>query len=127
MKVAAKNQVAVGFGEFVQGVIQLGSDLVPGVIILRKHIGRFLFALAAAHLGADGVRGEVLRGAMQPAEKRVVMGKIPCLFGQGEENGLRDILGKVGITNDAKRHGVNEIDVPLDQLGEGFFLPPFSI
>jgi hypothetical protein len=70
-KVAQHQRVAVALAQFAQGGIELGRELVPrGVGFGGKqfiHGGGILFAGATPHIGADGLRGNVLRGAMQPA------------------------------------------------------------
>ena len=60
--------------------------------------------------------------AMQPSGKDDFGGEAGGLAGEIDEDGLGDVLGEMGIViNDAKRGGINKIDVPRHQLGKRRF------
>jgi hypothetical protein len=72
------SQGALGFG---------GEQFVHG--------SGLLFSMAAAHVGPDGLRGNVLCGAMQPAGKHRAVSELPGIFCEGDEYALGHILGEM--------------------------------
>ena len=82
------------------------------------HGGGFLFAGFAAHFGADALRGDVPRRAVQPAAQHRVIRQLSGIFRQHDEHALRHVFGKMRIIQHPQRPGMHEIDVPANQLGE---------
>jgi hypothetical protein len=107
------------------------SNLLPGDIGFGSeqfiHGNGPLFASAATHIGANGLRGDILRSAMQPTGQDRTIRELRCAFCQRDEGGLAHVLGKVRIADHAPRGGVNEIHVPPDQFGERRFGMVFRV
>jgi len=82
------------------------------------HGSGLLFAGAAAHLGANGLGGDVLRLAMQPSGQDGALGELMGAPGQGHKRTLCHILGQVRVANHAQRGGIDEVKVPPHQFGK---------
>ncbi len=98
---------------FPRGVRFGGKQLV--------HDDGLLFAGAAAHVRADGFRGNVLRGAMQPAGQHPAIGDSSGAFREGNEHPLRHVLGQVRIGYHPHRSGMDQVHVPAHQFSERRF------
>jgi hypothetical protein len=99
---------------------QTGGTPVPTIGKQFIHGGGFLFALATANVGADGLSGNILGGAMQPAGQHRAAGEFSCLFRQGNKRGLRHVFGEVCIAHHAQGGGVNEVKVAPHQFTKGW-------
>ena len=66
-------------------------------------------------LGAAGVLGAVPGRVEEPTHQRLRPNRCR-FFRKDNEYGLRDVLGKIGVPELAAGGGVNEIEVPLDEL-----------
>ena len=105
------------------------GDLFPdGVGFVQfVHGGGLLFAGAAAHVGADGLRGDVLRGAMQPTGQHRTIRELGEVFRERDEHALSYIFREVRITNHPQRGGIDEIHMAAHQLGERWFGAVFRV
>ena len=111
--------------EFDNGVVeqgpeacQVGVSLVGGVGELHGLGGGF--ARLAALLAADDLGGRELGAEVEPAGERGPVAQGRRLAGEGDEDGLRHIVGKVGVAADAAPGGgVDQPDVALHELREG--------
>ncbi|MEI2725816.1 MAG: hypothetical protein V9H26_20565 [Verrucomicrobiota bacterium] len=121
-KVAEQHRVPVRLAQFAERSVELRSDVFPkGVWFGGEqfvHGGDLLFANPAAHIGADGLRGDVLRGAMQPTGQHRAIHELGGAAGEREEHALGHILCEVRVTNHAQRGGMDEIHMPTHQFGE---------
>ena len=72
----------------------------------------------ATHVRADGVGGEILRRAVQPAGQHRMARELPGILRERDKHTLRYILRQVGIANHPKRGGINEVNTPAHQLGK---------
>jgi hypothetical protein len=86
-----------------------------------------LLAGAAADVGADGVEGKILRGAMKPAGQNTTARQLRRMASEGDEDGLGHILGGLLVADHAQGGGINEIDVSADQIGKGGLRPVFGV
>lgn len=125
LKIAQQEGVAVGFIQFAEGGIEVGSEFFPRRFGFGGeqfvHGGGLLFTAAAANFGADGVGGEVLGGAMEPAGEDGTM-REPCgVLGEGHKDALGDVLGQMCIADHAQGRGIDQVDVPPHQFGERGF------
>ena len=130
-EVAEQESIAVRLAQFTESVVELRSDLFP-VVVGRGgeqiiHDGSLLFADPAADVGADGLRRDVLRGAMQPAGQHRAVGELTRVFRESDEDTLRHVLGEVRITHHAQRGRIDEIDVAPHEFREGGLGPPFGV
>jgi hypothetical protein len=81
-----------------------------------------LFADAPAEFASQRGSGDVAGVAMKPAGERTFGAERPGLAGEIGEDRLRDVGRQAGIAGDfAEGDGINEVEVPPDQLGEGPF------
>ena len=53
--------------------------------------------------------------------------QVGSIFSHGQENELRDILGKMRIRQHAPRGGIDKVDVPLDEFLKCGFRPLASV
>ena len=109
----------------------MGGDVFPESVGFGGkqfiHGGGLLFAGAAAHIGADGVGGEVLRRAMQPAGQDGPVGQLPGILRQGHKHALRHVLGEMRVADHPQGGGINEVNVPAHQFGKRRLRPPLGI
>lgn len=121
--------IAVGLAQFGECGIKVRGDFLPRgfSFAIFVHGGGFLFTGSAAHLGADGLRGDVPCGAMQPAGQHRMVREFPGILRQRDEHALRHVLGEMWIIHHPDCGGVHEIDVPAHQLGEGGFGAAFGV
>jgi len=59
--------------------------------------GSLLFAGATAHICADGLRGDVLRAAMQPTGQHRAIHELSGAFREGDEHPLGYVFSEVRI------------------------------
>ena len=114
-KVAQQHRVAVALVQLAQRFVKLWGDVFPdGFGFVGKqfvHGDGFLFAGAAALNGADGLGGNILCGAMQPAGQYPAICESSGILRERNKHALGDILGEVRIANHPQRGGINEIHV----------------
>ena len=71
LEVTEQQGLSVPLAQLPEGGIEMRGDVLPARVGFGGkqfiHGGGLLFAGTTAHIGADGVRREVLRSAMQPA------------------------------------------------------------
>ena len=91
------------------------------------HGGDLLFAGATAHISADGLSGDVLRGATQPTGQHRAIHELGGVFRECGEHALGHVLSEVRIANHAQRGGIDEIHLAAHQLGECRFGAVFSV
>ena len=91
------------------------------------HDGSCLFAGTAAHVSADGLRGDVLRGAMQPTGQYRAIRELGGVFREGDEHTLGHVLSEVRIAHHAQRGRIDEIHVAAHQFSERRFRAVFSV
>jgi hypothetical protein len=72
------------------------------------------------------LRGDVARGFMPPAGQHRVGRSSSGILRQRDEHALGHVVGEVWITHHSQCGGVNEIDVPADELGKSGFRPGFG-
>lgn len=82
------------------------------------HIG-LLFAGESPGFGAQKLAGGEPRGLIKPAGEGGSPAKSGGFFGQNDKHGLRDILGVRRVLDAAQGHGIDEIEMTLDQFAEG--------
>jgi len=110
-------------------IVEMRRDVFPGGIgfVQFVHGGGLLFPGAAPHVGADGLRGDVLRGAMQPTGEHRAIRELGGVLREREEHALRHIFSEMRIANHAQRGGIDEIHVAAHQLGKRRFGAAFSV
>src|SRR6185436_1661286 len=86
-----------------------------------------LFAGATAHVGADGLGGDILRRAMQPPGQDSAFSELRPASRQCRKRALRHVFSQMRIANHAQRCGVDEIHVPAHQFGERGFRVAFGV
>jgi hypothetical protein len=101
-------------GNFFPGCVRLGGKQFI-------HGSGFLFAVAAADIGANDIGRKVLGRAMQPARQDSAVRKIRGVLGEGYKHSLRDVLRQMPVANHAQRSGIDEVNVASDQFAEGGF------
>ena len=128
-KVAQQQRVAVRLAQRAKRVVEMWCDVFPdGVGFIRfVHGGGLLFAGASAHVGADGVGREILRRAMQPAGQNGTVCELVSGSREGNKHALRHVLGQVRVANHAQRGGIDEVNVPAHQFGEGHLRPGLGV
>ena len=128
-KITEQHGIAVGFAQIRQGGIEVRSDFLPRGVGFGEfiHGGGLLFAVAAAHLGADGLRGDVPCRTVEPAGEHRVIHEFSGVFRQRHEHALRHIFGKVAVIHHPERGGMNEVNMPTDKLGEGRLGAAFGV
>lgn len=80
-----------------------------------------------AHIGADGLRGDVLRRAIQPTGQHRAIHELAGVFRKGDEHALGYVFREMRIANHAQRGGMDEIHIAAHQLGERRFGAVFSV
>ena len=101
------------------GDAALGKQFIQG--------SGLLFAGAAAHGGADGLGGDVMRRAMQSPGQDGAFGELRRAPRQGHKRALRHILGQVRVANHAPRGGIDEVNVPPHQFSKRGLRPAFGV
>ncbi len=118
--------VPVGRGQFGEGVVQHGLKLGRGLGFVRAgRVGRDrahgeLFPLGPPHLAANLLGRGKTGGPVQPARDHRFRRQRAGLAGEVCENQLGHIPGEFGVAGHPAGGGPDEIEVPADQLGEGF-------
>ncbi|HVU25242.1 MAG TPA: hypothetical protein VHE13_14030 [Opitutus sp.] len=113
---------AIRFTEVRERVVEQRDELRPG-IGRRVHDGGAaggLLAGVAAGLAADQVDRGAAGDDVQPGDERRVMAERARAVGEVEEDGLGDVGGERFGAQRAFRDGVNEVEMPMDEFGEGF-------
>ena len=133
-EVTQQQRVAIRLAQFAQGGVEKRGDVFP-VVRLRSisarqvgfvgkqiiHGGGLLIAVAAAHVGADSIGGDILRRAMQPAGQDGTLRELPRVLGQRDKRALRHVLGQVRVTDHSQRGGIDEVNVPSHEFGKRRF------
>jgi hypothetical protein len=58
---------------------------------------------------------------MEPAGQDRVFDELRCRLRQGHKDALGDILGLVRVAQHPQRGGIDQVNMPANQLGEGRF------
>jgi hypothetical protein len=58
---------------------------------------------------------------MQPTRQGRAVSKLSGILSQRGEDGLRDILGSVGLANHAEGGGIDQINIALNESGKRGF------
>ena len=61
--------------------------------------------------------------AVQPTADRITFANGTRFLGENQERGLKCILGVAGVLQDAAANTVDHLPMPLNQSGEGTFIP----
>ena len=121
-EVTQQQGLAVRLAQLAQRGIQMRCDVFPaGIRFGGKqfvHGNGLLFTIATAYLGADGIGGEVLCRAMQPAGQNRPVGQLWRIFCEGHKYTLGHVLGQVCVPDHSQRGGINEVNVPADEFGK---------
>lgn len=83
------------------------------------HLCGLAFVSFSASLFSQGVGGGVARGEEKPCAQDRFAAECAGFAGEVDEDRLRDILGEMVIAHLAEGSGVDQVDVPGDQRGEG--------
>ena len=131
LEIAQQHGVAVRLGQLVQRRVQVWRDVVPERIGFGGkqiiHNGSLLFARAAAHIGANGLSGDIPRRAMQPTRQHSPVRKLPRLARQRHEHPLGHVLRQVRITHHPHGGGIDQVNVPAHQFGKRRFRPVLGV
>ena len=84
----------------------------------RAHFNGDGFALLTAHTRPQGLAGFPQGGLMQPAGHGVVTAEAAGLFGEREEDVLRNLLRQLMITNLPQGGVEDELEMPFHERGE---------
>ncbi len=82
------------------------------------HGGGLALVVGSTGFGTKGVEGGVAGGDQQPAAEGFAGSDRAGFLCEGNEDGLCDILGEVGVVCLPAGGGPDEVDVTPDQLGE---------
>jgi hypothetical protein len=128
LEVAQQQGRAVGIGQVAHRVIEDRHHVRPGAagrVAAAGHcdcIGhsapfprRDRLASPAMRLGLAMCRAGVPRRAVQPGRQDHPVVHPPAPPGQQDEDGLRDVLGRVPVAQQPDGGAVNQVDVPADQ------------
>ncbi len=114
---------AVGGVEAREGGVEVGGDFLPERIglggLFRAHGGGLLFVTAAGGFLFECVGSAVAGGAEEPAVELAVGGEESGFLRDEDEDGLGDVLGGLGVADEAVGEGIDPVDVAADELGEG--------
>ena len=131
LEVTQQQRVAIWFAQLAERGVEMRGDVFPDDVRFGGkqiiHDGGLLFASAAPHVGADGLRGDVLRGAMQPTGQHRTIRELGEVFRERDEHALSYIFREVRITNHPQRGGIDEIHMAAHQLGERWFGAVFRV
>jgi hypothetical protein len=72
------------------------------------------------------LRGEA-RGFIQPAGEDGSLIQSRGFSGKDDEHGLRRVLRVFAIAGESQRDGIDEVDVPVNQIGESGFRIPSGV
>ena len=90
--------------------------------ILHRFAHKFFLPVAPAVFRSRDFRGGKMRAGVKPAGQRFAARERTGLAREVGEDGLRHILRQMRVAVDLpQRGGIDEIDVPADQFGEGVF------
>ena len=64
---------------------------------------------------------------MQPAGQNGTVCELVSGSREGNKHALRHVLGQVRVANHAQRGGIDEVNVPAHQFGEGHLRPGLSV
>ncbi len=115
MIVALEDDVAFGGAELSDGVFEERGDVGPSLVIIvlqefRDHGGCLPFVFRATGFGAECVGCTVTGDFKEPAGEGF-SGRLFRAFREEEEDGLRDVLGGMRITNHAQGGGIDPVGV----------------
>jgi hypothetical protein len=122
LEVTQKKSVPIGLAQFIQPHIQMRRDLFPGdirLMVMGEHFvhgSGLLFAGASAHLGANGLGGDVLRHPMQPSRNHGASSQSLRVPRQSHKRPLSDILGQVGIADHSPGSRIDQVNVAPDEF-----------
>jgi hypothetical protein len=89
---------------------------------------KLFLALAAAVFRAHEFAGGEMGAGVEPAGQAFTAGQGSGLAGEVGENTLGDIVREVSVTaNLPQSSGIDEIDVPPDELSECYFGPSLDV
>lgn len=119
-----KDGGTIGGGELIAGGLEQGRDVRPIGDILRgeegrMHGGSLSFVILAAGGSAAGIGSDILKHAKKPGSQGCGGAEGGGLFGQHDEDRLGDVLGEGGVMDEAEGGGMEPIDMPAHELGEG--------
>ncbi len=130
-KITQQQRVTVRFAQLAQRGIELRRDLFPTGFGFPGnqfiHGGSLLFTGATAHIGANGLRGNVPGGAMQPTRQHRTICELNGLFGERDKYALRHVFRQMRVTNHPQRGGINEIHMAAHQFGKRRFGAMFGV
>jgi hypothetical protein len=125
-----QENLAVSSGKLVEQFIQERGEFFPFDRVFSKggfHGNGALFAGLAAGFGPPGIDSGVKCGAMDPGGQLRLQFKPWCGPGQPGEDGLHHVFGQTVIVQLSPGHGVNQVGVTADQLGESLLATPGSV
>jgi len=93
---------------------------VAGSIEIGLHVS-LLFTRPAARVRTQQSRGGKPCRFVKPAGENGALAQRRGFAGEREENGLRHILGIAVVAREPPCNGIDQVDVPAHQFGEGGF------
>jgi hypothetical protein len=122
-EVAEGEEGAVGEGETGEGAIEVAGEVFvggwDGGLGFVSHEGGLPFVMEAALRAAARIQDAVVGGFEKPAAEGGVGAEVGGVFGDEDEDGLGDVFGEGGVADLAECGGVDEVEVALDEGGEG--------
>ena len=91
---------------------------VPGGKDTQRKLKELLSALEPQRGGALDVGAGITRGGVKPSHERGGRSNGGGLLRENDEDGLRRVLGQMGLRDLAAAGGIHERDVAVHQLGE---------
>src|SRR5471030_507275 len=91
---------------------------IVGLVQGGLHIS-LLFARVAAGVGAEQPGGGEPRGFIEPAGEQSFFAQPRRLARKDDEDGLRHVVRVAVVAGAAPRDGIDEVDVPPHEFGEG--------
>jgi hypothetical protein len=122
-EVAEGEDGAVGEGEMGEGAIEMAGEVLVegcgGGLGFMSHESGLPFVAEAALSAFARIQDAVVGGFEKPTAEGGVGAEVGGFFGDEDEDGLGDVFGEGGVADLAESGGVDEVEVALDDGGEG--------
>jgi hypothetical protein len=120
LQIAEHQRRPVTFGEPLQLLVEDGAGLAQGqrVAVVGSHVDVLEFLVSPGRGGARP-QCQVVRNLVKPAAEGGTVADGGGLAGQDEKRGLEDVLGILGLAQDAAARPQHEGAMPPHQRSEG--------